>query len=343
MMKVSALFVFVAIVLAGLPLAAQQDSYYDYYYRIYWFTTIEDAVQFSARADALPPRPLLGRPAMRRIEKKYIFVYVHPEKEEKEPNAFANTDIQTASRNEWCFVKLAFDKENPLLRAWNVKAAPAVVGLDIQANDFIMSNNLTAAAVRGFMKALPDHIAKYEVKLKSDFARAEAALKSDPNKGIKLLVEIVLQGKTGYKEATDAAAKLQEVADESFKKCEIAESVSPDDGIKFLEEMVKVYGATPPGAQAEIRIAKIERGRNNIGVAIARLVKVTKYESKLLKKETMTASLALDEISKDAEAKITAALGLGRAEAREALKKIAKEYANTDAGKRATEELKKLE
>src|ERR1043166_10070490 len=54
-------------------------------------------------------------------DKKYIFVYIRPTSEESEPREF-NTcqDAVDAYRSAWVFVKLDFDKENAIQKAWKV-------------------------------------------------------------------------------------------------------------------------------------------------------------------------------------------------------------------------------
>ncbi|HVR84871.1 MAG TPA: hypothetical protein VMU54_11210, partial [Planctomycetota bacterium] len=61
-------------------------------------------------------------------------------------------------------------------------------------------------------------------------------------------------------------------------------------------------------------------------------------DARLLKAEIESAGRALDEISKAGDAKVEAALaGPDKALAKEAVRKLAKEYAGTDAGRHATE------
>ena len=96
--------------------------------------------------------------------------------------------------------------------------------------------------------------------------------------------------------------------------------------------------STAPGAKAEIALALLDHSRGNILPAIQRLLSVMKYDARLLKPEVEAAAKALDEISKAGDARIEGALnGPDKAVAKEVLRKLAKDYAGTDAGKHAAD------
>jgi polyhydroxyalkanoate synthesis regulator phasin len=272
-------------------------------------------------------------------DKKYIFVYIRPLTEDKEPNEFSTCqDALEAARTTWAFVKVDFDAQNVYQKAWGVKSAPAVIGCDLFANDFVKAGSVSVDAIRSVVRNTPDLVIKYETKLKADFTKATDLVKTDEEKGMKLLVDICLTGKNGYKEVTEAQTKLNELTDSLFKKGELASAVSPEAGTEYFDELVKLYRTTAPGARAEVFLAVLDHARGNIQPAIQRLIKVTKYDPRLLKTEVESANKALDEISKAGDAKIEAALaGPDKALAKESVRKLARDYAGTDAGKHATE------
>jgi lipopolysaccharide biosynthesis regulator YciM len=195
--------------------------------------------------------------------------------------------------------------------------------------------------LRNLIRNTPELIMRFEMKLRSDYQKAVESLKTDEAKGVKGLMDVASTGKVGYPEIKEAQSKLIEAADSSFRNCELAEAVGPDYGIDYLEDLVKVYKATAPGVRAEVRIARLERARENVQAAIARLQKVLKYDARLLRSELDDANRVLGEISQDGEAKIQAALAAGKsAGTKELLKKLAKDYAGTEAGKHAADEAK---
>jgi len=167
-------------------------------------------------------------------------------------------------------------------------------------------------------------------------------LKTDEEKGLKLLVDVCLSAKNGYKESAEASKTLNELTESVFKKGELACAVSPEAGTEYFDELVKVFRTTAPGVRAEVSLALLEHARGNVAAAIQRLLKIQKIDSRLLKAEVETAGKALEEISRAGDAKIEAALtGPDKALAKEALRKLAKEYAGTDAAKHATAEAAK--
>ena len=114
--------------------------------------------------------------------------------------------------------------------------------------------------------------------------------------------------------------------------------MSPDTGVEYFDELVKIYRTTAPGARAEVALATLDYARGNTQPAIQRLLKVQNYNPRTLKAEIESAGKALDEISKAGDAKIDLALnGPDKVLAKEAVRKIAKDYAGTEAGKHAAD------
>jgi len=305
--------------------------------RIPWYASIEKV----GSGDNLTPieKRRLKAMGLEPSDKKYIFVYIRPLSEDKEPNEF-NTcqDALEAARTTWAFVKMDFDRENPYQKAWGIKSAPACVGCDLYANDFTKVAAVSVDAIRGIVRNTPDLVIKYETKLKGDFTRATDTVKVDEEKGLKLLVDVCLAGKNGYKEVAEAQKMLNELTESLFKKGELASAVSPEAGSEYFDDLVKLYRTTAPGARAEVVLALLEHARGSVQPAIQRLMKVQKYDPRLLKAEVEAAGKALDEVSKAGDAKIEAALaGPDKALAKDAVRKLAKEYAGTEAGKHATE------
>jgi hypothetical protein len=266
-------------------------------------------------------------------DKKYIFVYIRATDEAAmEPREVsASADAHEASRGAWQFVLLDFDKENPYQKAWKVTGAPACIGADMFGNDFIKVGGATIDNIRTVLKNTPDAIARYEAKLKSDYQKATDQLKTDEEKGAKLIVDICLYGKTGYKEVAESHTKLGELTDPAFRKGELATAVSADMGAEYFEEMVKVYRTTPPGAKAEVFLALLDHARGNVQPAIQRLLRILKYDPRAFRPEMDAAQKALEDISKAGDLKIEAALAGDKSAAKDVLRKLAKDYQGTDA------------
>jgi hypothetical protein len=277
------------------------------------------------------------------VPKKYVFVYIRTALEDRDPATFNNNDIIQASWREWAFVKMDFDKEQPHQKAWGIRGAPVCLTLDLHGNDILRANAVSIDIVRGLLRNTPDEILRFEAKLKMDFQRALEALKTDDARGVKLLIDIAALNRIGYKEITDAQAALAETSEAAFRNCDLMESVGPEQAIAYLEEMVRLYRMTSPGVRAEVRIARLENLRENVAAALQRLQKVSKYDARFLRKEIEEAQALAAEIAREGEAKISAALTGNRAEARESLRKIARDYSGTEAGRRAADEARKLD
>jgi hypothetical protein len=305
--------------------------------RVQWMNNMERAMA-GGQVDEFERRRL-ERMGMEPAEKKYIFVYVRPATEEKELNEWNENTVVTASRGSFCFVKMDFDKENPHLKAWGVKAAPAIISCDLHGNDFLKSSSVTSDQIRRLLQSTPPAVQTYVQKLKADYQKALETAKLDELRAAPLFAAIVASGKHGYQEITDSQGKLNEIAEASFRKSDVAESVGPEAGIEFFGELAKVYKATPPAARAEIRIARLEHERGNVQPAIAKLTAVQGYDAKIFKTEIDDAHRVLEEISKAGEAKLEIAQ---TSNDKESVRKLARDYAGTDAGRKAADAAKRL-
>jgi hypothetical protein len=303
--------------------------------RVSWYPSIEAAVGGGGDVVSEAERRRMRFFGEQAADKKYFFVYVRPLNEEREPNEFLNNDVVQASRGAWCFVKMDFDKENRWLKAWGIPRAPALIGGDLHGNDFGKAASASIDNIRGLLKTVPDAVGRYEQKLKADWTRVNDLLKLDEEKAAKALVDFCALAKPGYKESAEAQAKLNEVSESALKRGELAESVSVEIGIAYYDDLAKTYAKTTPGLLAQIRAAFLEHERGHARKAIDALQKIQKLD-RLSPHEMEEANRALLEISKRGEQKIDAALGLGdRGAAKEALRKLASEYAGTEAGRRA--------
>lgn len=308
--------------------------------RISWYRTLESVADNTDTSEKR--RKMKGFAGSDAADKKYILVYIRPLAEIREPGDFNNADMINLSQAEWSFVKMDFDKENAHIKAWGIKNAPAVIGCDIHGNDYLKAGAPSIDQLRRITGGVPEMVQRYEAKLKSDYARALDALKTDDARAVKLFVEIVANGKKGYKEVDESATRLGEFAESALKKADLPESVSPEAGIDYLDDLTRIFKGTATGVQAEIRIARLDHERGNVQPAILRLVAIQKYDPKL-KAEIENAGRALEEISKAGDAKVERAASGDRALAKETLRKLSRDYAGTDAGRKAGEIARRLE
>jgi hypothetical protein len=307
--------------------------------RIYWYNSVD-----SVTADSTDPfqARLKKQQGMQPTEKKYIFVYIRPMAEAQDPNVFNDASIVELSFRDWAFVKMDFDKENQHLKAWGVKTAPLCIGCDIHSNDFMKTSSLGIGDIRQLTNGVPERVAAYEQKLKADFGKANDLAKSDENRAARLFVDIVANGKKGYKEVEESSTKVNEIAEAAFRRSELPESISAEAGIEFFDDLAKSLKGTLPGVEAEIRIARLDHDRGNVQAAIQRLLAILKYDPKL-KSEIEKAAAALEDLSKAGEAKVDLALSGDKASAKETLRDIAKKYAGTEAAKKAQDAVKRFE
>ncbi len=304
--------------------------------RLSWYPSLEAAMGGGDALSEMERRRMrfFGENAQ---DKKYILVYVRPLSEEKEPGDFQNADVITQSRGPWAFVKMDFDKENKWLKAWGIGRAPACIGTDLHGNEF--GRIASTDGVRGLLKSVPDLIAKYEAKIRIDWSKIGDQLKLDEERGAKLLVDFCQIAKPGYKETGEANAKLSEISEAALKRGELAESVSVDAGVGYYEDLTRTYGKTAPGILSQIRLAFLEHERGNVRKGLDSLQRILK--ERLSPHETEEANRSIQEISKRGELKIEGVLANpDKSAAKDALRKLASEYAGTDAGKRAVELVK---
>jgi hypothetical protein len=307
---------------------------------------------FAAEAFAQPDLDDYGEPtkpewirgvdeAVENPEKKYILVYIHPPREKKDPTLFSNHDLIKASHANWGFVKMYLDPENRLQEQWGIKTAPVFVGCDRHGNDFHKIAGAQLNGVRGLIRSLPAVIQKFEARLKADYDRAVKDVSSDPKRSIGRFVNIVLLDKIGYKEIGESLKLLEELAEEDFKKGELIESADTAKALVYYEDLVRTYKTTPVGLKVEIRIARIENSNGRIQSALKRLRDILKLRGHYLGPVREAARKAIDEISKEGDAKIEAALLGDATKIREKLLQISRDYDDTEAGRRALWELRR--
>jgi hypothetical protein len=263
--------------------------------RVHWAPSIESATSTDSESARGKVGKMFGEP----VEKKYLLVYVRPPSESNDPGEFSNDDVVKASYREWSFVKMDPDKDNPYLKSWGIKTAGVVMGCDLHGNAFMGPVTSSADQLRRILGGLPGAVFAYEQKIKNDFGKAVDAIKTDEARGTKLLIDLVATGKPGYKEVTQAQARLTEQADAAFKRGELAESVSPETGIEYYDEISKTYKGTPPGARADLKLARLERERGNAKGALAKLQAVAKLDPRAFKAEVEEAQKALEEMPRE--------------------------------------------
>ena len=222
------------------------------------------------------------------------------------------------------------------MKEWGIGRAPGLVALDRFGNHFLRAMNLSSNSIKYLTAKHPLAVAQYEAKVKAEFDRAIDFLEKDEAKALGGLLSIVENGKLGYKLVGESKMLLEEHSKAAFRKAELAESVSRDAGIEYLQGLIKIYRKTPWSSRAEIRIARVEHHSGAVQPAIQRLQKIGKYTKQRLGDESETAKQALAEVIRAGAEKIEQALALeDREEAKATLKQIARDYAGTDAGRRA--------
>lgn len=262
-------------------------------FRVNWAPSLESAV--SPDPDEAQRRKFMKGFGVESADKKYLLVYVRPPAESADPGEFSNDDVVKASYRDWTFVKMDAEKDNPHLKGWGVKTAGVVLGCDLHTNAFMGPVTSSADQLRRILGGLPGAIAAYEQKVKTEYGKAIEAIKTDETRGTKLLIDLVASGKPGYKEVTQAQARLNEQAETVFRRGELAESVGPEAGIEYYEEVAKTYKGTTPAARADLRLALLERERGNTKGAVTKLQAILKLDPRVFKAEIEEAQKALDE------------------------------------------------
>src|SRR6185503_2753387 len=151
--------------------------------RIQWSRSLDAAMKGGDNLSEFEKRRLKAM-GIEPQDKKYIFVYIRPTTEDTEPREF-NTcqDAVDAYRGAWTFVKLDFDKESAVQKAWKVTSAPACIGCDLYGNDFVKLGVPSVDTIRSVIRGTPQAVAAYEAKLKADYQKANDLVKSEDERG----------------------------------------------------------------------------------------------------------------------------------------------------------------
>ena len=228
---------------------------------------------------------------------RYLLVYVRPPGEVREPGAFLLDVLTAASEGRWTFVLMNFDRRNSWQQTWGVRKAPAVVGCDAHGNAFHSLPRITMDGLKSIIHRVPDSIRRYRASLKIEYSRSLKLLQTNRERGVRRLVEFARQGKTGYPEVNKAYHKLRELAAPALRRADLAESVSPDDGAEYLQYLIGLYGSTPPGVRAEIRMARLDHAQGRVQEAVFRLQNVLRHKPRRLRKELNDAAALFEKFA----------------------------------------------
>ncbi len=276
--------------------------------------------------------------------KRFVLIYVRTAEEAADLTEFRNTDIVQASQGSFTFVKIAYDKESAETKEYRIPSAPMLIGCDKYGNEVTRQMGIDIVKLRAIIQGVPDLVAKLEATIKSAATKAdEAAKRGDRAATVKACLDVLKLAHKGYPELEAAAKRIEALAAEEFKKVEIAASVDDAKAIEVLEAIAKEFTGAAPSAQAEIQIAMFDLKAGSVQAAIARLLKVVKSA---FKKEAEEAQKALDAISAEGVDKIATAQQFAaqdKEKAKEQLRKLQKDYAGTEASKKALEALKAVE
>jgi hypothetical protein len=273
--------------------------------------------------------------------KRFILIYVRPAEEPSDPTEFRNQDVVDASNESFTFVKLAYDKESTEVKEYRIPGAPMLIGCDKFGNEVTRQVGFDIVKLRAILSSTPENVLKLEATLKSASSKLEEAVKTgDRGRIVKGCLDVLKLARKGYPELKAAADRIDALAAEEWKKVEIAESVDDAKAIEVLEAIAHDFAGTPPSAQAEIQVAQREHKAGSVAAAIVRLGKVVKS---VFKKEADEAQKAIEAIAAEGVEKVETAhqfASQDKEKAREQLKKIQKDYAGTEASKKALEALR---
>lgn len=281
--------------------------------------------------------------ALRRAGEKNacIFVYIK-NSTDKDPTEFNNADVAEMSRDV-VFVKLNYGRDDEWIKQWKVPVAPMILGCDKHGNDYNRANSTNIDKIRGILDAVGGLVQKYEAKLKSEYAKFLDAIRTQQNAKIgKALADLLPVLKKGFRETEDTLAKMKEIEADEVKKVVEGGRGDRDLEVEWLNEMLRDFKGTPIAAEAELRLAKIEKARDP-QAAIARIKRLQKLEGVGYPSKVDSSNALWTEITSDGEAKVDEALKLDKAAAKDALRRLLRDYAGTDAAKRANEALRSVE
>ncbi len=276
--------------------------------------------------------------------KRFVLIYVRTAEEASDPTEFRNSDIVQASQGAFTFVKLAYDKESAETKEYRIPSAPMLIGCDKWGNEVTRQMGVDIVKLRAIIQSVPDLVAKLEATIKAASAKMdEAAKRGDRAATVKACLDVLKLARRGYPELEAATKKIESLAAEEFKKVEIAASVDDAKAVEVLETIVKDFAGAAPAAAAEIQMAQFENRAGSIAAAIGRLLKVVKSA---FKKESEEAQKAIEAISAEGLEKVATAQQFAaqdKDKAREQLRKLQKDYAGTEASRKALEALKAIE
>jgi len=275
---------------------------------------------------------------------KFLLVYVYEDKANGNSIStdFFRLDVIQLSKTTWVFSKMPYTKDDAELRKLGVRRPGTVLGLDRYGNEWKRLDAVSAIELKGLLASVPELVKRFTEKLQADFARAEVLGKTDLDKAGKLFADIARNSRKGYKEIEDAAGKVREISARQFKAVELAFSADEKQAMTMLKQLAGDYKDLPSGVEAEIRLAEFDLTKGAIPSSIERAKRALRVEGQeAFVEEVAHAKKVMEKIAAEGNQRIAAALQLAqagdRAKAVEAFRQIARDFAGTEAGKKAAD------
>lgn len=281
-------------------------------------------------------------------QQKPVIVYVHAPAETEAPGWFRNSEIARASRETAVFVRVPLKESDPFLKEINLRAAPALLALDANGNEWRRVPNPSQSAVLATLRAASEEIAKYVDWLDKSLEQAKAREdKGDERGALFAYRKLAAEKKKGYDQIGVAREKLQQLLDRRLQDAVAQLETNEKEALQELSTLARDFDGTAIGARA--KIAQIRRAIEQAGdlrMRIPELQKLAELEGEDLAAAAAEAKTLLDQIESYGDSLVQNALRKARRgdveSARAILRRVAADLPGTKVARTANDELAKL-
>jgi hypothetical protein len=279
---------------------------------------------------------------------KLILLYVYPPTHRGTPSFLRHPDIAMASRGAFAFVRVAYKRDDPFLKALRITGAPVVTVIDGHGNEWRRATTLSQNGVKELLVNVPQEVSRYTETLDRSMAQAVAREdRGDARGALQIYKRIAAETKKGFPQILAARQQIVQLGGRRVQAAIAELPANRRNAVQELESISRDYGDTSVGARA--RLALLADGIESARDIQNRLAEIRKL--------ALTPGEAYAPVVKEAKSVLAAVDGCGEAliehalrkakrgdtaSAREILKQVVSDFSGTRAARQAGRELKQL-
>jgi hypothetical protein len=193
-----------------------------------------------------------------REERLPVVILVYPPSMTQLPKAFHDSTVVEEYEEDFIFIELRFDREDPFLREAKISKAPKLVGTDHYGNVLMRAQaDLQRDHLIGFLRTLEAEAQKLAATIEARWRKIkELQDGKDRSSLIRELLRLSTAAK-GYPQVARAREMIPELGTADLKKVETEAAENPKAARRSLEALIRRYRGTIVELWGQLRLAEL--------------------------------------------------------------------------------------